>query len=478
MQRADQKRRLSVFHPALPDGYSKKTIYRTLARLIVPAGLEYLLLQFVNVFDQIQVGVIGTYAINGVGMVNQIKMIFMTSFAAISVGITALSARAKGQGAGERVRETLRHGLFLTVTVSAAVSVFALLFSERLLRLVGAPDERSFAQGLIYFRICIISFVPSAITTAVTAVLRGLGDAKTPLYYNAAANGVNVFLNWVLINGKLGFPPLGIAGAAIATVIGLMVSFALSCRVFLTGRYGLKLPLRKMFRRPQKGYVSDILRIGLPSMAEQLIMRIGLAMFTRIVSSLNPDVYATHTICVNIQQLTFVNGMAFSVAATTVSGQSLGAKRKDLAAAYSAYCARLCCVFSLLLTVVYAFFGRNLIWLYNKDLAVISAGVVPLRLMAAMQPLSALQYVLSGTIRGAGDTKYVAAATIITTFMVRPLVAYCLVMRFNIGLNGAWIAMVTDQSICSLLIWSRYRTGKWLYAFPSGGKNRNGGTLL
>lgn len=453
---------LPVLCPAIPEGADKRTMYRNIMRLVLPAGLEFMLLQFVNVFDQIQVSAISTYATNGVGMVNQIKLLFTTVFVAVGVGVTALSARAKGREDLEGIREVLRHGLILTGILSAAASIFAIFFAEKLLRLVGAPDEQSFAQGLIYLKICIISFIPSALTAAVTAALRGAGDAKTPLFYNVTANAVNVFLNWVLINGKLGMPRMGIAGAATATVISLTVSFFLAMLAVFSGHRGLRLSLRGLFRPMDRTICAQIMGLGLPAMAEQLIVRVGLTAFTSIVSKLGTDTYAVHTICVNIQYLTYVNGMAFQVAATAMSGQSLGAGRPDLAAAYSTACARIGCLGALVLSVLYAFGGGALIWLYRKDPVIIAAGIAPLRIMALMQPLTALQYVFSGTIRSAGDTKFVAWASIFTTFLLRPAMAWLLVTRLDLGLIGAWVAMATDQSVCALLLTLRYRTGKWL----------------
>ncbi len=464
------------FHTVLPEDVTRRDIFRTLIRLIVPAAIEYALLQTVNMFDQIQVGTAGAYATNGVGMVNQIKLLFMTGFVAINIGVTALAARAEGQKNRPRVVELFRHGLLLSFLFSAICSVFAWIFAEPILRWIGAPDEQSFAEGLIYFRICIFGFVPAAITSTVTATLRGIGDTKTSLYYNVVANAVNVLLNWILIGGNLGAPALGIAGAAIATVAGLCIAFLLSCAVFLTGRYGLKIEGRSFLQAYSRTEFVDILRIGIPTMIEQFIVRIGLAAFTKIVSTLGTTLYAAHTICINIQHLTFMNGMAFSVAATTMAGQCLGAGRPRLAATYSQYCARICCLFSLLLSATYALLGRYLIAVYNPDPAIIAAGIVPLRLMALLQPLTALQYVYSGAIRGAGDTKRIAWIVILTTFFIRTLVAYGLVIRLGIGLNGAWLAMVADQSLCSLLISLLFYSGKWVHYFdPKKKRNKEEG---
>ncbi len=466
---------LPVLCPVIPAGWSRRSVYRDIARLAIPAGVEFLLLQFVNVFDQIQVSAVGTAAINGVGMVNQIKLLFTTVFMGVGIGVTALCAQAKGRGDGDGAREVLRHGLILTGLLSTAAALFAFIFAGRLLRLIGSPDRPSYEQGLLYLRICILSFVPSALTSTATAALRGVGDAKTPLFYNVTANILNVFLNWVLIGGRLGMPRMGIAGAATATVVGLTVSFVLSMLAVFTRKGALSLPTRGLCRRMDRDICAGILRLGLPAMGEQLVVRVGLAAFTSVVSTLGPDAYAVHTICVNIQYLTYVNGMAFQVAATALSGQSLGAGRPDMAATYSAACARLGCVGALGLSALYAFGGGALIWLYRKDPAIIAAGVTPLRIMALMQPLTALQYVFSGTIRSAGDTKFVAWASIFTTFLLRPSLAWLAVTRLNWGLVGAWAAMAADQSVCALLLTVRYRSGRWLTMSGAPRENKNQG---
>ena len=455
----------SIFGGRTSCGISKKQLYTDLLKLIIPAAIELILIQTVSMFDQIQVSGIGKYATNAVGMVNQIKLLFTTAFVSINVGVTALIARAKGREDEEAANRILRHGLLLILASSALCVLIASVFTRQILGLVGAPDEISFSNALVYFRICIISFIPAAVSSTITAALRGKGNTLVPCIYNTIANICNIFLNWVLINGKLGFPRLEVAGAAIATVISILLGFLISLWVLMTDRYGLRVRLKNLFRDLEWVVFYNIMRIGIPSMLEQMIVRIGLVLFTKVVSTLGTDMYAAHTICQNIQTLTYMNGMAFSIASTTMAGQCIGAGKNELAARYCQYCARMCCAFSLVLTVSYFFFGKNLIMLYNRDAAVVAMGIIPLRLMAIMQPLSALQYVFSGAIRGAGDVKYIAAVTITTTFLIRPTVAYLLVNFTPLGLVGAWIAMVVDQSICSLLLCLRFCSGKWQFAF-------------
>ena len=444
---------------------SSRVIYTELLKIIIPAGIELILIQTVSMFDQIQVGSIGKYATNAVGLVTQIRMLFNTIFISINIGVTVLVARAQGREDGQEVKRILQHGLVLILTISLLSTAIVMLFPGLLFHIIGFPDETSRAYALAYLRICVLTFVPAAISSTITAALRGMGNTVIPCVYNTIANVCNIFLNWVLINGNLGFPRLGVEGAAIATVVSILLGFFISLGILLSDRFGLRICLVRSFNDLEIDCLKYILRIGLPSLLEQMIVRTGLILFTRIVATLGTDMYAAHMICLNIQMLTYMNGMAFSVASTTKMGQCLGAENEEMAALYCQYCARMCCALSSLLTIAYFFYGRSLIMLYNRDSVVIAMGIIPLKIMAFQQPLSALQYVFFGALRGAGDVKHTAKITAITTFLIRPTIAFLLVRYTSLGLVGAWIAMVADQSISTMLLCLRFCSGKWRYVF-------------
>lgn len=460
-ERKKTKSALAIFRIQCPEDTDKKSIYRNLLRLIWPAAIEFFLLQLVNMFDQIQVGSLGETALAAVGLATQINLLFVSSFVAVNIGVTALVARAWGGGHREEVPRLLRHGLLLTAVLAAPTAVLGILFADKVLLLMNAPDAVTLRLGTDYLRICLIGFVPVALTSTITAALRGSGNTRTPMFYNLLANAINIFLNWVLINGRLGFPRLEVRGAAIATVIGNSCAFLVACWVAFRPHNVLQVRLRDLVGRINTDYVKRIWAIGFPSMGEQLLVRLGIAVFTATVATLGTTLYAAHSVCINIQALTFMSGMAFSVASTTLTGQSLGANRSDLAKVYSNRCALISLLFSFVLMAIYIFAGPSIIRIYNADPAIVAAGTMPLRIVALMQPFAAIQYVYSGALRGAGDTKSVALITILTMFLCRPLFAYLAIRVFHVGLVGAWVALCLDQTLCSLLIVRRYATEKW-----------------
>jgi len=194
-ERKKTKSALAIFRIQCPEDTDKKSIYRNLLRLIWPAAIEFFLLQLVNMFDQIQVGSLGETALAAVGLATQINLLFVSSFVAVNIGVTALVARAWGGGHREEVPRLLRHGLLLTAVLAAPTAVLGILFADKVLLLMNAPDAVTLRLGTDYLRICLIGFVPVALTSTITAALRGSGNTRTPMFYNLLANAINIFLN-------------------------------------------------------------------------------------------------------------------------------------------------------------------------------------------------------------------------------------------------------------------------------------------
>lgn len=455
----------TFFHPVFPDDVSKKSMISRIMKLFIPAALEHTLLQLTSMFDQIQVGGIGKEALAAIGLSGQLRTFLTTVFIAVNVGVTAMIARSVGQKNHERIVNLLRHGMIMTLVLSAIFSVVGYFVARPLLILFNAPDETTLEMGIIYLRILMLGFIPLALTTTMTAALRGAGNTKLSLYYNIIANLVNILFNWILINGKLGFPALGVAGAAIATVLGQLVAFVLAWYACFRKNNLFGIRFKDLFGRFEKEQVSDIVSIGFPAMLEQGISRIGIMTYTAIVAGLGTTLYATHVVCINIQLLTGILGFSTSVVATTMSGQSLGAERRDLAVLYPCVTGRISVWLSLILMAIFIFLGGPIISLYNSDPEIINAGIVPLRIIAIMQPLIALQYVMAGAMRGAGDTKAVAFYFTFGKIVCRPLFTFINVRFFGWGLNGAWIAHTLSEMICTVMIAYRFTSGRWMYAF-------------
>jgi putative MATE family efflux protein len=278
------------------------------------------------------------------------------------------------------------------------------------------------------------------------------------------ANIVNVIFNYLLIYVNCGFPRWEVMGASLATIIGQFIAFFLAMGTLLKGRNYIRLRLKDGFK-PDREALGAITRIGLPALAEQAIMRVGMGTFTKIVTSLGTIVYATHMTCMNIQSMSFMIGQAIAVSATSLVGQSLGKRRPDMAQFYASRTRRIGLAISLLMGLVFFIFGRQIVALYVGDdpesALIIELGAGILRMVALILPFQSSQFILAGSLRGAGDTRSIAIIIFITVLLVRPGIAGLTVKVFNWGLWGAWIALALDQALRSFLVLLRFNSGKW-----------------
>ena len=448
----------------LTDGATDRILCKDVIRIAWPSLLELTLTSLVSMVDMMMVGSManGTAAISSVSLATQPRFIFMTLLMSLNTGATAVVARARGRGEHDKANNILKQALTFSLFLTILSSIAGFCLAEPLIRLMAGSGmaESTVAGGVTYLRIQMAGFFTLSLTLCITASLRGTGNSRVPMVYNMTANIVNVIFNWLLINGNLGFPAMGVAGASLATVIGQTVALCIAIYSITCGKYYFKIRIREKFRLNFK-IIGAIAKIGVPALIEQGIMRIGMIIFARQVSSLGEIDFATHNVCMNIQSLSFNNGQAFAVSATTLVGQSLGKWRSDFAEHYSRRCRRLGLYVSLFLMLVFAFFGKYIVMLYNDDPAVLASGARIMILVAIMQPIQCSQFILSGCLRGAGDTKATAVITLCTVMILRPVLGYLFINVLEIGVIGAWIAIFCDQSLRSFMVMMRYNSGKW-----------------
>jgi putative MATE family efflux protein len=354
----------------------------------------------------------------------------------------------------------MHQSLLLSFVASIVLGFIGYIFATPMVVFMGASEPETIAGATLYMRVLMLTFPANAITLAVTACLRGIGRTKVSMTYNITANVVNVIVGYVFINGHFGMPALGIMGAALGMAAGQIVSLLIALYAIIGGSDMLKLEFKRLFQIKPR-ILKGVLNIGSPAMLEQLFMRSGQIMFSKVVASLGTQAYATHIIANNIYSMSMMIGQSFGISATSLIGQSLGKKRPDHGKAYVQKCRRYSMISSMLLAGSFFFFGRQLVAMYTTDAAVIAQGALLLKIVALIQPLQSSQMVLSGALRGAGDTKAVAVSTFTGIVIVRPIVAYIMVFMVGAGLNGIWLALVLDQTIRSSYTMWRFASDKW-----------------
>lgn len=440
----------------------KRERRKLILQLTWPALGENLLSTLVSLADSAMVASLGTYAITAVGLVTQPRFIVFSAFMALGVGTTALVARAKGKGDPEEANKVLRQSLLMALVILLAVCAIMYVFAEPLIRWLasGAISEESIQGALDYYRIQIYGFPILGLTFIMNGALRGVGNTKAAFYTNTASNLVNVVFNYLLIGGNFGFPRLEVMGASIATVIGQCVAFTMALYWLFGGKQYIRLRPRDSYK-PDFNMIGRISKIGVPALLEQAVMRIGMILFTTIITSLGDNPYAAHTIGMNIQTLSFAVGNSFGIAITTLTGQSLGRKRPDLARSYMNQTLNLCHIGSVAVSLVLFFFGRFLAMPFSSDPEIINMVAMVLKIIALANVISNARFVYNSALRGAGDSSFTAFTTFLGILVTRPIIAWLLVYQIHMGLVGVWIALISDAVLCFILGWLRWKRGKW-----------------
>jgi putative MATE family efflux protein len=443
----------------LPEFLDKRHTRSKVISLSLPALLNMFLISFVGIADMIMVGRLGPSAISAVGMVNQPNFLVISVFMALTVGTTALVARFVGAGDIKGAKNVARQSLIVSIFFGIGISIFLYIFAPQIERGMGAePDV--LVLGIAYMRIIAMGMTFNVISMIIGAILRGSGDMKTPLVADTVANLTNIIGNYILIFGKLGAPSLGVAGAGIATSISRFISMSILLYVLYNGKTMVKLSLKDNYHLDWS-IIRRVLNIGIPSAVEQFVLRSGRLAFVRIIAELGTVPFATHQIAMNIQSLSFMPGQAFSMAATTLVGQLLGARKPDIAEESARQTRLIGMMVAGVTAFVIFFFGRYLVMLYTDDTSIIEQGRVCLRIIAAIQPAQSTQFILAGALRGAGDTRFPLYSTMLGMWGMRVALSYLFVLVFKWGLTGAWLAIAFDQVIRAILIYTRFNSGKW-----------------
>ena len=451
-----------------------KEIYNITLKTAYPALIEAFLVALMGIISNIMVGslggTLGDDAIAGVGITGQPRMILLACVFSLNIGITAVVARRRGENNRDGANATLRQGLIICLFIVAIMGTFGAIFARQLMLLAGAQEgTRILEFATDFFRITIIGFVFSSFGMVINAAQRGCGNTRISMYTNIIANLVSVSLNFLLITGRFGLPALGVRGAAIAMVTGNITMFVI-CVINATKRDGF---IRLSFKMPEKlrdiklfdkETLSGIADVSSSALVEQLFMRIGFWVTVRLVAGLNtPEIPAmtVYSICMNLQNIMFAFGDGLSIASASLVGRSLGAKRPDMAIIYGKVSQRLAFIVSGGLFVVFMFGRYVFVGLFSDTAVVIEMAAAVAVLIAISAPFQIAQVVLTGSLRGAGDTKFVALQSFICIVFVRPGLTWLFCYPLGLGVMGAWVALTIDQAVRLLISFRRFTQGKW-----------------
>ena len=431
---------------------------RIILALAWPAIIDNLLHTLTHTADMIMVGQLGASSLAGVGLGGQVIFIFQSFMIAITAGTVAMIARSIGEENAQKARNVLEQSLVFGSCAALAATPLLYAFVDDFLQIYQAEAD-VIMLSTNYLRIAVFGTAFIFICLACAQSLRGAGDTRTPLIVSSTINMVNIGLNYLFIFGKGGFPAMGVKGAALGTTLAFI--WGASLYFFLLLRNYLKISVSFRGFRPDVSTVKKVLHIGTPAALEQLVIQAGFLVFTVIITSFGTASIAAHQIGVRIQSFSFMPGFGFSMAATALVGQNLGAGLPEEAEKSGWEACKLAIALMTVGGALLFIFAREIAVVFVSETAVIDKAVIFIRILAFGEPAIAIHFTLAGALRGAGDTKWPLYASTAGLYGLRIPTAIILGYFLGWGVFGAWIAMTAEYFVRSSVIFLRFKKGGW-----------------
>ena len=453
----------------MTDVKNDRSYIRKLLLIAIPMMVQNGISNFVNLLDNLMIGRVGTNALSGVAIANQLIFVFFLVIFGATAGAGIFTAQYKGNNDNDGIRYTFRFKLvFNTLLAIICVIVFALLSPYLInLFLLGEGDPADAAEtlkiGISYMHIILISLIPIGLTQAYAGTLRDLGSTKVPMYASLCAIFVNLVGNWILIYGQFGLPALGADGAAIATVISRFVE--LTILIVYTGRHPKELPFIKGafkdFMVPGELVKKFILK-SLPLMANETLWSLGMTVINQCYSYRSLDAVAAMNIQSTIWNVMGVSFIAMGEAVGIMMGHILGSGELDTAkqkANTMRWFTVLCgLVFAVIMAVISPFFPL----LYNTSDQIRNMASGFILIAACAMPFVAYTHASYFIIRSGGNTLITVLFDSIYTWCIAVTAAFFM-SRFT-NLSVTWmLAIVNGLEVikCSVAFFF-VRSGIWI----------------
>lgn len=425
-------------------------------KLSLPIIAGQLGLVLMGFFDTIQVGKLGATYMGACGVSNSVYFLFMLLGMGVLYSVSPLVSEAFGENHGWKSIGVMRSAVLVAIILSilfyAIMAVVDRHFS------IFRENEK--ITGLAQQFLFVLNFSTPMLMffTLGKQFMDGQGRTKVSMVVMIFGLLCNVFLNWVLITGNLGFRAYGIVGAAIATG----TSRTIMC-LMIWGYILLDEKTKVLYRQyyetvaDAKSYISQILRIGIPS---GLLMFFEVAAFSagQIMSGwLGESSLASFQVAINLASITFMMVSGLAAAGTIMTGYAFGAKDREALKVAGNTVYLLALASQLLFAVFFLIFSRQLPQIYTSDPQVISVASSLLLLAALFQLSDGFQVVGSGILRGMQDVKMPSILAFASYWLVMVPASYVLAFRFNMGVSGIWVGFVIGLSTAAVLMYLRFR---------------------
>ena len=386
-------------------------VFSNMTRFFLPIMLGSLLQQLYSMVDAVVLGrLVGKTALAAVGGSDLVIINLVVGFfVGLSSGACVVVSQHYGAGEGDMVRKSVHTALLFSVVIGAVMTALGILMARPVLVLLDPPAD-TLADSIIYLQWYFAGMIPSMVYNMGAGILRAVGDSKRPLYFLIVASIVNIVLDIVLV----AVIPLGVAGAAIATVASQVVSAVLTVRC-IHGSQGMPWHLQLKNIRIERNVLLAICRIGLPGAAQSALYSISNMTIQSAINGFGTVAVAAWSVYGKIDFLFWMTVSSFGIAVTTFAGQNFGARQYDRVRRGTMTCLAMTAGTTLCISLALYPSAQLLFRLFSSDDAVVAQGVQMMHYLVPVYMTYICIEIFSGALRGCGDVR---VPTIITVFAV------------------------------------------------------------
>lgn len=420
----------------------------------------------VGVADSVMVGQLGAIELASVSLGSGIFHVIMLFGIGVSYAITPLVAAADGESNSSKCANFLKHGFYLNLVLGILLAI-GLSLSSGVLTLFDQEQE-VLEFAIPYLSIISFSIVPIMFFQSFRQFAEGLSSTKPAMIISIAGNLINVGLNYVLIFGELGFPKMGVSGAALATLISrVVIGIGMAAYVFYSTRFDKVMQLFKWsgFRLTT---CKQLLKIGIPAGLQFLFEAGAFGMAAVMIGWIGAIPLAAHQIALNMAGISYMAATGISAAATIRVGNQLGKNDYSTLRVAGNTCFIMVTIFMTVCGLIFILFNEFLPSLYIDDPAVIGYASSLLIIAAFFQISDGVQVVGLGALRGLADVKIPTLYTLFAYWIMALPIGYILGIQMELGASGVWIGLLIGLSISAVMQFLRFRKLTTAYLIAAG----------
>lgn len=424
-----------------------------------PIFIEVFLQILMKLTDVFMLSFVSDQAVAAIGVVNQMMTFMFVLFNFTAMGAGVVVSQYVGANDKDGVKNTIASAITINLIFGLAVSLFVGLNRHSLLNLFSLEPEL-YAYASSYALIVGSALFAQAMILTVSSLLQAMGHTKDVMASVLIMNVLNVFGNYVLIFGALGFPRIGVTGVAISTAV-VRILVMLGMFVLLTKRMPVKMSLASFFKL-KKEYTAKILNIGVPSAGEQLSYNVSQLVLTVMITTLGATALATRVYSQNFMSVLVIFSLSIAKGMQIFIGQLVGAKKQDEAYEYMFMGFKFAGLVTIIIGSIFALFGRQIFGFFTDDPSLIALGSTIMVIELFLQPARTSNLVIISALRAAGDAKFPVMIGVTVMWGVLVPLAYLFGIVLGFGLPGIWMAMLIDEWIRGSLMFFRWKRKRWM----------------